>query len=239
MVDAARRDRRYRIRIPAIVLRGKDELLLWTEDVSYRGAFVAVDPTVARFNPRQLVRVRMMLPPDAREVELHAMIVYVSRARVPGLGAQFYAMDASVRARWDEFIGYAKAYHPEAGASSLDARPAASKGAPREQLSVAADELLRAILAHNDTVFVRTDAPFAVGDVVHLSATHATTGAVFPLGCVVRRAVAEHGTRGVGVEITGLDPVLRDELAAFVDTGELVAHEESPYSIDEDDPRFA
>ena len=84
-----RRETRYRVRLRAAIVKGKDEVVFQTEDVSYKGLFLRSD------NPpglRSLIRVKVTLP-QGPDVTVHAMVVHVIQpgegARTPGAGLQF------------------------------------------------------------------------------------------------------------------------------------------------------
>src|SRR5262245_5409074 len=98
-----RREVRYRVRIAAKLVRGKQALDLMTEDVSHRGAFLRTD---APPGIRQLVELRMCPVQHEREIALFAMVIHVIKpggTRTPGFGVEFYKPGAEERARWGAF----------------------------------------------------------------------------------------------------------------------------------------
>src|SRR5579872_5989904 len=118
MADSKRRDVRYQIRFPAQLSFARQTRSLLTEDVSLNGVFLGTDtpPPVL-----QLVRVHLVLPIGDRALLAHGMTVHVvtpaqregeGALRTPGIGVQFYALDAETRVTWEGFIRHVEANHP-------------------------------------------------------------------------------------------------------------------------------
>ena len=101
------RERRYPVRIPATILGGRNEQDVLTEEIGLRGLFVRTDrpPTL-----RQLVRVRMTLPPDGRVILVHCMVVDRIAPGTPGRTAgaelQLYAIDRATEEAWNELLAH-------------------------------------------------------------------------------------------------------------------------------------
>lgn len=98
-----RRAERYPYRLPVTLVRGREEIPLLTEDVSYHGFFLATDdlPPI-----RHLLRMRLLLPPFNRELSVFGMAVHhvAEFDRQPGVGVQLYALDRAARAVWENFV---------------------------------------------------------------------------------------------------------------------------------------
>lgn len=98
-----RRAERYPFRLPVTLVRGREEIPLVTQEVSYHGFFLETDdlPPV-----RQLLRLRLLLPPYDRALDVHAMVVHhlAELDREPGIGVQLYALDRSARSVWENFV---------------------------------------------------------------------------------------------------------------------------------------
>ncbi len=94
------------MQLPAMLVRGKKAAQMLTEDVSYHGLFLRTDSPPSM---RQLIEVRLQLPPTGEEVALHAMAMHTVKPdnqfkRTPGVGVQLYGLDKQVQTKWTEFI---------------------------------------------------------------------------------------------------------------------------------------
>ena len=102
-----RRDKRYAARLPIrtrVAGRLKD---LFSEDVSFRGLFLASDAPPPL---RQLIRIETHLPPGAVPFATHGMVVHVVEpgdpgGHSPGFGVQFYGM-GNERRVWEAYVQY-------------------------------------------------------------------------------------------------------------------------------------
>lgn len=104
--DELRREPRLVYRLPVTLLRGREEIPLRTEDVSYHGIFLETDQLPPL---RQLLRLRLLLPPYNRELVAHGMVVHLvlpdnAEGKPPGVGVQLYALDRAARTVWDNFV---------------------------------------------------------------------------------------------------------------------------------------
>ena len=116
----SRRDRRYAVRIPATILGGRNEQDVVTEDIGLRGLFVRTDRAPAL---RQLVRVRITLPPDGRVLVVHCMVVDRVAPGTPGRAAgadlQLYAIDRATEGAWHELLAHVS-HQPPAAAEEIE-----------------------------------------------------------------------------------------------------------------------
>ncbi len=104
-----RRDRRIPYRLRAVFCTARRDFPGEIEDVSYRGLLVRTD---APLSVRQLVRLRIALPPDGHELNTMGMVtrcVARNGGASPGVGIQFYAVSQEQRERWNRFIRFAGA----------------------------------------------------------------------------------------------------------------------------------
>jgi hypothetical protein len=105
-----RREGRTAYRLPVTLLRGREEIPLLSEDVSYHGLFLETDDPLPL---RHLIRLRLLLPPYDRELVAHGMVVHVvppgnAEGKRPGVGVQLYALDRAARAVWGHFVARAQ-----------------------------------------------------------------------------------------------------------------------------------
>lgn len=97
-----RRDERFAFRLPVTLLRGREEIPLRTEDISYQGLFLETNEPLPL---RHLIRLRLLLPPFHRELQTFAMAVHIpSGRRAGGVGVQLYALDRAARTVWSNFV---------------------------------------------------------------------------------------------------------------------------------------
>ncbi len=246
-----RRDKRYRYRMPAVLVRGTREVPLLTGDVGYRGLFLRTDDPPPL---RQLLQVKLNLPPESSPFTVHAMAVFVVPAgtpgRDPGAGLQLYAVSGEARQRWDRFVQWVGQSHPE----SLETPVKAAAQAPdtvnrqypriRRELSVRAQSIRDLHLLVTEDVsrggmFLRTGIDLAIGSEVRLLVAHPLTGQTVALDTVVRRRVEHPPDRaGLGVELFGLDEKRREEFAELAGLDEEPGEEGVVY-VAKDDPLLA
>lgn len=108
-VTERRRDRRLPFRVRLILSRGGQAEAAWTEDVCFAGVFVRMDTLLP---VRQLVRLKLTLPPENDELSAMGMVARHLPARgplPPGVGIQFYSLGTAERHRWTRFIQFAAA----------------------------------------------------------------------------------------------------------------------------------
>lgn len=224
-----RRDIRYRVRLRAVILKGKDEAVVQTEDISYRGLFLRTDTPPA---VRSLIRIKVTLPPNGPDVTVHGMVVHVVEpgdpSRVPGAGVQFWGtFDPAQKKLWDELVSEQKRVAPEAprrpvavahpptlsSAAARDARPA------EIDVKLAAVDELRTAYTQEISrggMSVKTELDLPVSTAVRLRVVHPRTGETFVLEGIVRRRILRPGFRGLGIELTGMDQAKHAAFASFV-----------------------
>lgn len=123
-----RRERRYGSGVRLVVLAGGREIAALTEDVSFSGILVRVD---APLPERQLVRLRLTLPPEGDELEVMGMVARhapTAEGLPPGVGIRLFALAREQRGRWDRFVASVR------GAASVERAPEpclASRGGSR------------------------------------------------------------------------------------------------------------
>ena len=246
-----RRDRRYRYQMPAVLVRGTREATLLTGDVGFRGLFLRTDDPPPL---RQLLQVKLKLPPGDDVLTVHAMAVFVVPAgalgRAPGVGLQLYALNGEARQQWERFVRWVAKTYPESleapvkpVATALDA---VNRQFPRvhRALSVRVQSVkdLQAVVTEDVSrggMFLRTALDVPIGSELRLLITHPLTGQTFAVDTVVRRRVAHPPERaGVGVELFGLDEKRREEFAALAGLDE-ESNEEGVVYVAKDDPLLA
>jgi hypothetical protein len=98
---------RYESRTAVRVLTPNDGTVLFTEWISFRGAFLRTDSPPP---PMRLVRMRFSLPPlngVDRDVVLHGVVVRLApptRTRGAGVEISFFAKGGEEGRRWDAFV---------------------------------------------------------------------------------------------------------------------------------------
>lgn len=242
-----RRDRRYTFRMPVVLVRGAREDTLLTGDVSHRGLFLRTDDPPPL---RQLLQVKLKLPPDDDALSVHAMAVFLvpvgTAGRDPGVGLQFYAFASEPRLRWERFVHWVAKTHPEGLETPVEPGAAVpdpvKRQFPRVHRALTVRVQSMGDLHHLVTedvsrggMFLRTGLDVAIGSELRLFIVHPQTGLTFAVDAVVRhRADAPPDRAGLGVEFVGLDDRRREELAAFAQLDEAATGEDVVYVANED-----
>jgi Tfp pilus assembly protein PilZ len=246
-----RRDKRYRYQMPALLVRGAREVPLLTGDVGFRGLFLRTDDPPPL---RQLLQVKLVLPPGNDAFTVHAMAVFMVPAgaagRAPGVGLQLYAVSGEARQQWERFVRWVAKTHPE----SLEApvKPVATvpdavnRQFPRvsRALSVSAQSVrdLQPLVTEDVSrggMFLLTGLDVAIGSELRLLVAHPLTGQTIAVDTVVRRRVQHPPERaGLGVELFGLDERRREEFAALAGLDE-DSDESGVVYVAKDDPLLA
>jgi len=237
-----RRDKRYPARLPIrtrVAGRLKD---LFSQDVSFRGLFLASDSPPPL---RQLIRIETVLPPGGTRFATHGMVVHVvspgdSGAHGPGFGVQFYGMGDERRA-WEAYVQYVQ----QSALALPDRRETRPPAIARSSLATGSVRIGQGSGARDNRLFHRfpvvlevrprdledlyrlysrdvsvggmflaTVREIDVGSEVRLDVRHPHGTSVFHLSAIVRRQSAE--PPGIGVEFTGLDDRRRRELFEFI-----------------------
>jgi Tfp pilus assembly protein PilZ len=246
-----RRDRRYRYQMPAVLVRGTREAALLTGDVGYRGLFLRTDDPPPL---RQLVQVKVKLPPGQDDLTVHAMAVFVVPAgadgRAPGVGLQLYAVSGEDRQQWERFVRWVAKTHPESLEAPVKPVPTALDAVNRQfprlhrALSVRAQSVkeLQPLVTEDVSrggMFLCTALDLPIGSELQLLVTHPLTGQTISVDTVVRRRVAHPPERaGVGVELFGLDEQRREEFAALAELDGDSSEQDVVY-VAKDDPLLA
>jgi hypothetical protein len=106
-----RREGRTAYRLPVTLFRGRDEIPLSADDVSFHGLFLETEETLPM---RHLVRLRFLLPPYDRELVAHGMVVRVAPpsgepGKRAGVGVELYGLDRAARTVWSNFVARVQA----------------------------------------------------------------------------------------------------------------------------------
>ena len=98
-----RRDRRFPVRLPAVVVHRQHSFVAMVVDVGFRGVLLQAPAPPPL---RELLLLRFRLPPEHRVVEFHGMAVRgITDPLGDGVfGVQFFAVPPDARRRWDDFV---------------------------------------------------------------------------------------------------------------------------------------
>ena len=234
-----RRDARYSIRFPCQLTHGKKTVSLLTEDVSERGVFLCTDSPPPLL---QLVQVKLVLPIGDRALKAHGMTVHVverdnAQARTPGIGVQFYALDADTRGAWLDFVRHVEENYPR----SPDQAPLRLyRGAPPAPMSrrfekhtavlriqPATLEDLEEIYTRDlctGSMFVSHELVLAAGTNVVVHIAHPGNGQPFLVEAKVTSTSSN--PPGLALELVGIDRAFREDFLDFVRGGVLIDDDE-------------
>ncbi len=223
-----RRDRRLEFQQVATLVRGRTTSIVLTADVGFRGIQLHTDAPPPL---RELVRVRLQLPPDGREFEVHGMAVWTAQPEAgvekPGAGIQFFAVPHDVQLAWNDFIHWLATTRPEPARPAAPVEETPPSVARRIHPRVVAElqvrlqtsrgpQLLSTQSVSPRGMFLTTPRKLKVGSRVKLEILHPGTGAALPVEAVVRHRGERARQAGVGVVFVGLDEQRRDQLMELV-----------------------
>ena len=222
--EKARKHPRYPIRLPAFLIRGTRATQLYSRDVSFGGLFLHTNlpPPL-----RELLRIRIVLPPDQEEVNLLGMAVHrvePGGTRSPGIGIQLYGNDPQTSRHWDAFIHYIRQHSgepPEAEAAAWPRAPHALRAIQQRAIRVRIPTLedLWAI-ADRDLVrartAIRTELYFDRGTSVTLELVHPESKKSFSIGATVKEQFRLGPTTGLELDLT-VDDDLKGRFSKFLD----------------------
>jgi hypothetical protein len=197
---------------------GRGELSALTEDVSFTGIFVRMDTPLPE---RQLVRLRLTLPPEGDELAVMGMVARhlpADGGEPPGVGIQFYALSPEQRERWNRFVRHAAAETPGSRGAPEPARRRDVRHAAALQVRIRNLKHLQLLYTRNVSrggLFLATALDVAEGTVLKVIVIHPRTGEQFALEAVVRWR-ATTSDPGLGLEFVKLSDQRRDEFFEFV-----------------------
>lgn len=121
MSSAQRKEPRFRVNVPVIVSLGKKTVTIETEDISYRGLYVPLEPD--DLPPlRKLIRVELQLHGGTDTFATHAMVVrHGDDYGKIGIGLEFFGRTES--ADWDRFVRESQATTASAAPPQVQPAP--------------------------------------------------------------------------------------------------------------------
>lgn len=223
-----RRDRRFRYEKAATLVRGRTCSMVVTSDVGFRGVRLRTDAPPPL---RELLVVRLQLPPDGEALELFGMPVWAVRGagdgRDDGVGVEFFAVPVESQRRWNEFVRRIARASPEPELEVTT--PGELEGRESRRLHERVVVELRVLVrtpagsrmatthyVSRRGAFLKASLKVKVGTRLELELIHPATGEPLPLQAIVRHR-GERATRaGIGVEFVGLDERRAERLREWV-----------------------
>lgn len=221
-----RRHERFNFVAPAVLVRGRKEMQLHTEDVSFGGLFLRTD------NPpplRDLVKIRLVLPSDHQEIELLGMAVHrvpPGGPRLAGIGVLLYGLDPALRARWENFVQEVRlGRHGKGPTQDLvwpdhPAAPAVKDYRPELRVNLphrAAMETIRDRDLPRKRTFVRTELYLEKGTKTSVVFVHPDSGRLFTLGGEVMQPIRRDNMTGLALSLEGVTPKVIQEFNEFLE----------------------
>lgn len=220
-----RRDHRYPFTLRVVLCGRAREIVAVTGNVSFRGLSICTD---ARLAERQLVRLRMSLPPDGDDFTGNGMVARCIPAKegVPNVGIQLFALSQDQRERWKRFVRFVAVGAQSTVATAPGVPPTTPDPIRRKyprstvtlQVRVNTLDELEVLFTDNISnggMFVRTALELPIGAAVKLGIVHPKTGEQYQLTGLVRwRGTAP--TPGLGLEFTNMNEERRVEFSQFV-----------------------
>lgn len=231
-IEKGRRHGRVALQVHAVLIVGRREFAVVTEDVSRGGVRLRTDSPPPE---RRLVQFRLLFPGDIAPTTLAGVTVRAvppGGDRTPGVGVQLYGNAPELTAKWEHFVATVSPSSAAGEAPLLATAVTVSPEPIRRRF-----ERVRAVLevhtrsaedllpfasrdASRGGMFLVADQLREVGEELGIEIVHPTSGERFEVRCVVRRVVREHAMgMGMGVEFLDLDSARRDELWEFISGG--------------------
>lgn len=214
-----RRAKRYRIRTPATLIRGRGEVPVLTEDVSFRGAFFSTtDPPALR----QLVKIRMTVPPARQEILLVAMVVRVTPAgtgRSPGFGVQLYGLDGELRKTWEDFVRFASELASRERSPTPPPMAIEEEEVVEVKLALRSASVLQALYQRDLSrgwVALETELDLGVGTRVRFELVHPDRRDQYAIDGVVQKRLEKGTSRGLRIALAPLTDEQDLDLQRFV-----------------------
>jgi hypothetical protein len=223
---------RYQVRLLAQLNLGAKSARAEILDAGFGGVFVRSDLKPAL---RQLVQIQTA-PPGTQPVSFHGMVVHVVSApnehgHSPGVGIQFYAVDAQTRAYWDKYVRFLeKSGHASQPALPIPASAELPSGLRRRflrhaaVLKVPADDLAALVRIHDHDLtagrmFVPWHEELALGKLVFVHISHPNHTATFLLEAIVDQSLRSANAGGVLVRFVGLTAARKLAFLEFIHAG--------------------
>ena len=220
-----RRHERFRFVAPAVLVRGRRQTQLKTEDVSFSGLFLRTDEPPPL---RDLVKIRLVLPSEGEEVELMGMAVHRVEPGGPrnaGIGVLLYGIDPALRSRWEKFVQEVRAGKHGSGPTQDLPWPESRQAPPpeyRPELRVQlphqqAMETIRDRDLPRKRTFVRTELYLEAGSEARVVFVHPESRGLFSVEGKVMQPIRKPGMNGLALELLGVDDKVIADFAAFID----------------------
>lgn len=221
-----RKHERYGYKAPALLVRGRRQTQLMTEDISFSGLFLRTD------NPpplRELVKIKLVLPSDKLDAELLGMAVHrvePGGPRIAGIGILLYGLDPQMRVRWERFVQEVRGGQHGSGPTQDLAWPepkVPSKGKDyRPELRVQLPhEAAMQTIHDRDLVrkrtFVRTELYLERGTRAQVIFLHPDSGRPFSVQGRVLQPIRREGMTGLALELDGITPKVIEEFVEFME----------------------
>ncbi|MBX2813576.1 MAG: PilZ domain-containing protein [Myxococcales bacterium] len=233
MGSEKRRHDRYSIRLPVELVNGTTSTPGETVDVSFGGLFIrtSVGPPA-----RQLVKVKLKLPPRNIEVVLLAMAVFVEKQAPenlqPGAGLQLFGLDPQTQEIWEAFIRHVQtlphaARVPQEKAEQQpvedhNARELWSAMMPEFRITTRSIQDLQKILRFEFSrgrIYVRTEVTFPPKTRVEIHLVHPLSNTTFSIIGEVNSVVNTSHFTGLRIALPKLNPNAEQQLSRFVRKG--------------------
>lgn len=242
MTEEKRRERRHRVAVPALIVRGKRRTEAQVRDVSFRGMFLETDDAPGN---RQLIRIELQLPTGGNIFSSHATVVRVSDETADGpagVGIELFANDREKTDAWDEFVRHAEQTGDVSVAESrgplseIKERRRTPRFAANLEMRLRTNRSIHTAYSHDMSqggiLVLGTDLTrIEVGEAVVLNVIHPESNASFRLpGTVRRRNDMADNHQQLAIEFDAMDSVRSDALLDFILTAVEIIEERKKQS---------
>lgn len=231
MGSEKRRHDRYFIELPVELSAGKARSDATSVDVSFGGLFIrTAHPPPAR----QLVQVKLQIPPKGKDIQLMAMAVFVEsepkQNGLTGVGLKLFGLDAELQERWESFVKHVRTIPTTQQVPSGQAEEAPTdeeekpwaRLLPELRIRTRTLDDLQKIL-HRELkkgrMYVRTGVRLESGSGVELHIVHPASQRTFVLVGQIDQRVERPGFEGFRIILPPMTKPKMEAFASFVGNG--------------------
>lgn len=226
-----RRHDRYLIRLPVELLTGKDSLPAETVDVSFGGLFIK---TASPPPQRQLVKVKLNIPPRDLELMVMAMAVFVGQPKpnetMTGVGLKLFGLDVKTQQIWEQFVRHVQTMPKTEIVSPDKSTPLPLEEAkgpwsallPELRIITKSLQDLEKIVKRDfkrGRIYVRTNTVLTENTKVEIQLVHPLSNTTYIMTGIVDKNINTSDFRGLKIKLPQLTDIQKKRISSFFKKG--------------------